>query len=263
MAFVNSVGSSRRWVVVGAGLSVFAVFVAFAVSATRWESAEAATNCSTGSGGLTSDETQALQLINTFRAQNGVAPLLVSPTLNTAAAWKSEDMAGTGILDHTDSAGRSPYQRAVQCGYPGGAAENAAMGYPTASAVVQAWINSDGHRRNLLGPYSVMGIGRSGNWWTLNLGFTVDQGSFPVGSAPPPAGGGIATPTPRPTQPPSSGGGAAPQPPPTDVVDEAPPSSAGNGIVPKTVLPAEHHPAWSLPANVPVKRAMMQMVASE
>ena len=263
MALTDRFSHSRRLVAAMAGVAVLAATLAFGMSATQWRTAEAATNCTTGSAGLTSDETQALQLINAFRVQNGLQPLLVSPTLNTMAAWMSEDMSQTGILSHVDSAGRSPYQRAVQCGYPGGAAENAAMGYPSASAVVQGWIGSDGHRRNLLGSYAAMGIGRTGNWWTLNLGFTADPGSFPVGSAPP--SGGTTTPTPLPTQPPAGGGTSTPPPGPTEV-----PGSGGtvtpapqNGFPHRTVLPAEQHPSWALPANVPVRRAMIQMVASE
>ncbi len=262
MASLTRVLPTRRVALFGVGLALAAALFGVVASAARFETADAATNCSTGSAALAGDETQALQLVNAFRAQNGLGPLLVSPTLNTMAAWMSEDMSRTGVLSHVDSLGRSPYQRAVQCGYPGGAAENAAMGYPSASAVVQGWIGSDGHRRNLLGPYAVMGIGRTGNWWTLNLGFTADQGSFPVGSAQPPPGGAnpTSTPTPRATQPPNSGGGNPP-PPPTSEADAPAIADQPAGI--RTVLPAKDHPQWSLPANVPVRRAMVQMVASE
>jgi hypothetical protein len=210
----------------------------------------------------------ALQAINAFRVQNGRAPLQVSPTLNTAAAWKSADSSNQPPLSHTDSLGRAPYTRAVDCGYPGGAAENIAWGYPTGSAVVQAWIGSQGHRNNLLGSYAVMGIGRTGNSWTLNLGLTVDSGSFPVsGGAPPPQGTTPPASTPVPATPaPGQGGGNQPpmgQQEPVEEQIEEPVSQPSNGIVPRTVLPAPDRPQWSLPANVPVKRATIQMVAFE
>ena len=243
-----------------------AALLAVGVTATRWQSAEALTNCSTDTAGLDGEELAALQLINDFRAQNGQPAMLVAPSLNQMAAWKSADSSNQigPNFSHTDSLDRTPYTRAGDCGYPGGAAENIAAGYASAQTVVQAWINSDGHRRNLLGSYAVMGIGRTGSSWVLNLGFAVEPGSYPVpgsaGAAPPVTSQPNSTPAPR-----QGGGTNPPAQTPTQEAPQAEPaaSQASNGLVPRTVLPGGNYPAWKLPANVPVKRAMMQMVAAE
>jgi len=251
----------------GAGLAI-AALLAVGVTATHWEPASAATNCSTDTAAIDAEELAALQAINAFRAQNGRPALLVAPTLNTMAAWKSADSSNQPPLNHTDSLGRAPYTRAIDCGYPGGAAENIAWGYPTGTTVVQGWIQSTGHRNNLLGSYAVMGIGRNGNSWVLNLGFTVEAGSYPVsgGGAPPPpqATTAPATATPPPgSAPPAQGWTPPPTGEPGELTQGGQATPPPNGLIPRTVLPGGNVPAWKLPANVPVKRAMLQMVAFE
>jgi uncharacterized protein YkwD len=183
--------------IVPAGLLLMALALSAAAS---WISlapraARAVTDCETASNGLDSQELEMLSLVNAARAQAGAAPLAVSPNLNRAAAWKSEDPSATGSngvpFDHTDSLGRSPFERAVDCGYPTGAAENIAYGYPSAQATLTAWMGSPGHRANILNAsYVAIGVGRSGSAWTLNFGFVDDSGS------PPPQPAATNTPTP-------------------------------------------------------------------
>ncbi|GIW13748.1 MAG: hypothetical protein KatS3mg062_1187 [Tepidiforma sp.] len=155
-----------------------------AVAAAGWASgggsttAHALTNCSTSTQALDAQEQELLRLINEFRAANGVPPLKASPNLSRAAAWMSEDMAAKGYFDHTDSLGRSAFQRVRDCGYASsGAGENLAI----ASSAQQAFtlfLNSPyGHRENMLRTmWVVAGIGRAGPYWTVDFGNVDDSG---------------------------------------------------------------------------------------
>ena len=70
-------------------------------------------------------------------------------------------MVRNHYFDHTSQDGRSPFDRMKAAGFTGGAmAENIAVGYGTAAEVVEGWMNSDGHRRNILNcDYTMIGIG--------------------------------------------------------------------------------------------------------
>lgn len=194
---------------IAAGILVFALATA-GLPLPRAFPASALVNCDTSAEGLTSSELEMFSLINAEREKAGVPPLKLSQALNRAAAWKSADSSASGQgLSHQDSLGRMPSARARDCGYPGGAAENIAYGFPSAAATLAAWMGSPGHRANILHTgYAVIGIGQQGPAWTTNFGFTDDSGS----TAPPPATATAtatatqvpptATPTATPTQPP-------------------------------------------------------------
>jgi len=249
----------RRLVLAGVGSLGIATVLAFGVNATSWQTATALTNCSTSTDGLDGDETSVAMQVNQQRANNGLPPLLMSPNLNRSAAWKSADPSNTqmGSFSHTDSLGRGPYQRAIDCGYPTGAGENIALGY-SASSVVTGWMNSPGHRANILNPsYRVMGVGHTGSSWVNDFGAVLDAGAFSVGSpAPPPPPPPVPTSTPIPGG--SHPGTALPAPSqPASGGDPGPPSGV------KTVLPGGDKPQWMLPSNVPFKRATMLMVSAE
>lgn len=172
-----------------------------ALVATLPSNAQALTNCTGGSMALDGEETAFLGLINNYRAQNGLGPLTISTNLNRSSAWLSQDMGAKAYFSHTDSLGRSPSQRATDCGYPGGAGENIAAGtnWDSAAEAFDAWRNSAGHNANMLnGSYKVIGIAREQvagspyNWyWTTDFGLVVD------GSG---GGGGGTTPTATPTR---------------------------------------------------------------
>src|SRR5690606_22774689 len=101
--------------------------------------------------------------INNYRAQNGRGALTVSTNLNRAAHWMGNDLGVNRYFSHTDSLGRSPSQRAMDCDYPSGAGENLAAGtnWSTAQAAFDAWRNSSGHNANMLnGNYRQIGIAR-------------------------------------------------------------------------------------------------------
>jgi uncharacterized protein YkwD len=131
---------------------------------------------------------QVVALVNAHRAQLGLAPLAVSPTLTAAAEWKARDMAAYGYLDHDDPApdARSAAERVIACGYPATEwGENIGMGYATAQAVVGGWLASPEHRANIERPeYRATGVGVAGDplYWAQSFGAVADAGS--VAAAP-------------------------------------------------------------------------------
>lgn len=100
------------------------------------------------------DEAQTVYLGNLARRQNGVPPLRWNLQLTEAARWFSWDSTENrpaGFCDHQDSQGKWPSDRVVAYGYLGsGGAENAFCGYVTPDAAIAGWMNSPGHRANLL-----------------------------------------------------------------------------------------------------------------
>lgn len=104
---------------------------------------------------------EVLRLTNQYRQQNGLASLSYDDQLAMAARSHSKNMALQDFFDHTDRDGLSPFQRISATGYRWSiAGENIAAGYSSAAAVVQGWINSPGHRANILNPnYTEIGLG--------------------------------------------------------------------------------------------------------
>lgn len=111
------------------------------------------------------DETaaQMLALVNACRAENGLAPLVLSDRLSAAASAKADDMATNGYFSHTSPTYGTPSQMlkdfGISYGYMG---ENIAKGYTDAASTVSAWMNSAGHRANILGTeFTSLGVGYS------------------------------------------------------------------------------------------------------
>lgn len=105
-------------------------------------------------------EAEVLSIVNDRRAENGCGALERDSRLDTAARLHAEDMAVNDYFDHTSQDGRTPTDRAHDQGYEGGVGENIAYGYPDAEAVMEGWMNSEGHRANILNcDYDVIGIG--------------------------------------------------------------------------------------------------------
>ena len=103
-----------------------------------------------------------------------------SDPLAMAAYLHSEDMAWNGFFSHTGSDGSSAGVRITRQGYPWTAyGENIAVGYTTVSSVIQGWLGSEGHCRNLMSPaFTEIGAGYavgpfggspSARYWTLDL----------------------------------------------------------------------------------------------
>lgn len=103
-----------------------------------------------------------LELVNQERSKQNLKSLTLSQELDLAADRYSERMIAGDFFSHTDPTnGSNPGQRISQAGYNGTTwGENIAAGYTTAEAVFQGWMNSSGHRANILNPnFTHMGLG--------------------------------------------------------------------------------------------------------
>lgn len=102
-----------------------------------------------------------LALINAERARAGCGPVSMNPQLVTASQGHSNDMATNNFFDHVGSSGGSVAQRASAAGYGWSrVGENIAAGQSTPESVVEGWLNSAGHRENILNcAYVHTGIG--------------------------------------------------------------------------------------------------------
>lgn len=115
------------------------------------------TQCFTGSAqalsaaDISAMEYAVLELVNQERAAYGLAPLSWNDELAAVARAHSYDMANRNFFDHTNPDGKSPFDRIRGAGITYSiAAENIAAGQSTPEAAVAAWMNSEGHRANIL-----------------------------------------------------------------------------------------------------------------
>ncbi|MGK7909965.1 MAG: CAP domain-containing protein [Synechococcus sp.] len=125
---------------------------------------------------LTTDrfDLEVLRLVNIERAKLGRSALTLSQKLDAAADLHSEDMATNGYFSHTGQDNSNVGTRIFRAGYTRYRTwgENIAVGYRSAASVVQGWMNSEGHRRNILnGSFTHMGLGTVANdfgrlYWT-------------------------------------------------------------------------------------------------
>lgn len=105
-------------------------------------------------------ETAVNRLVDVERGRAGCAPLKTSEQLITAARAHSAWMAQTGKFSHLGSGGSTFVTRVEATGYRQPSGENIAWGYRSASAVVDGWMNSPGHRANILNCRSkAVGVG--------------------------------------------------------------------------------------------------------
>ena len=115
-------------------------------------------------------EQEVLELTNVERTKAGLAPLTLDTELSKVARIKSQDMKDQNYFSHTSPTYGSPFDMMKTFGISyTSAAENIAQGQTTPEAVVQAWMNSQGHRENILNAnYTHIGIGHvsDGNYWT-------------------------------------------------------------------------------------------------
>lgn len=132
----------------------------------------------TAIGGVTELEDQVATLVNQVRAKAGCAAVHTDERLRTAARGHSADMAAQGYFSHTGKDGSTFVDREARAGYPRAAAggENIAMGYPTPANVMTAWMNSSGHRANILTcDFKALGVGlaydsNGAAYWTQDFG---------------------------------------------------------------------------------------------
>lgn len=115
-------------------------------------------------------EEQVAALVNKERAANGLSALTLNAKLSDIARAKSQDMHDKKYFSHTSPTYGSPFDMLRSFGISYRAAgENIAMGYATAQTVMTAWMNSPGHRANILNAsYTQIGVGyvADGNYWT-------------------------------------------------------------------------------------------------
>jgi len=121
-------------------------------------------------------EAEVLKLVNEERAKVGCSAVAANSSLTDLAQAFSEDMDSRDFFDHTDPSGRSPWDRAAKAGLTNLGGENIARGQATAAAVMEAWMNSPGHRANILNcDFKTLGVGvhfgSGGPWWTQDFGY--------------------------------------------------------------------------------------------
>lgn len=115
-------------------------------------------------------EQQVIDLINEIRIKNGLSPLTENTALSRCAKAKSQDMHDKRYFSHQSPTYGSPFDMMKQFGITyRTAGENIAMGQSTPQAVVNAWMNSKGHRANILNAsFTQIGMGyvADGHYWT-------------------------------------------------------------------------------------------------
>ncbi|WP_250278662.1 CAP domain-containing protein [[Clostridium] colinum] len=113
-------------------------------------------------------EQEVVRLVNIERQKAGLAPLKMDTQLSKVARLKSEDMKKKGYFSHTSPTYGSPFDMLKQFNITyKTAGENIAKGQRTAQQVVDAWMNSEGHRRNILSKsFTHIGVGNTSNYWT-------------------------------------------------------------------------------------------------
>ena len=109
-------------------------------------------------------------LVNQNRTAQGLSSLTLDSSLCTVAQTKAEDMIANGYFSHISPIYGSPFDMLDASGIPFfAAAENIAWGQRTAQAVMDSWMNSQGHRENILsGDFTKIGVGyaRGGQYGT-------------------------------------------------------------------------------------------------
>ncbi|WP_406333111.1 CAP domain-containing protein [Streptomyces sp. NBC_00203] len=124
----------------------------------------------------TAAEAEVLKLVNEERAKVGCSAVSANSALSDLAQAFSEDMDARDFFDHTDPSGLSPWDRAAKAGITSLGGENIARGQATAAAVMEAWMNSPGHKANILNcDFKTLGVGAhfgsGGPWWTQDFGY--------------------------------------------------------------------------------------------
>ena len=115
-------------------------------------------------------EKEVARLVNEIRRENGLRELTYNWELGRVARYKSQDMKDNKYFSHTSPVYGTPFQmmKAFGISYRS-AGENIARGQKTPQAVVNAWMNSSGHRANILNAsFTEIGVGyvADGNYWT-------------------------------------------------------------------------------------------------
>ncbi|MEU6352113.1 CAP domain-containing protein [Streptomyces sp. NPDC047072] len=121
-------------------------------------------------------EAEVLRLVNVERAKVGCSPVAANSALTELATAFSKAMADEDFFDHTDPSGATPWDRAAKAGITSLGGENIARGQADAAAVMEAWMESPGHKANILNcDFQTLGVGvqfgAGGPWWTQDFGY--------------------------------------------------------------------------------------------
>ena len=117
---------------------------------------------------------QIVSLVNNERADGGCDPVAEEPHLDTAAQKHSDDMSARDYFSHDTPEGVHFDERIRDAGYREPGAENIAKGATSAAQVMEMWMNSSGHRANILNcSLTKLGVGvtKSGWYWTQDFGY--------------------------------------------------------------------------------------------
>ncbi|CAM5273451.1 sigma-70 family RNA polymerase sigma factor [Streptomyces griseomycini] len=137
----------------------------------RPEAARPSTPAAPAAGGPAA---QVLSITNSERSKAGCGPVTLDDRLARAAQLHSEDMSANDYFSHTGKNGSSFADRAKDQGHPSPGAENIARGQNSAASVMQAWMDSPGHRANILNcSLRTLGVGVvTSDWtWTQVFGY--------------------------------------------------------------------------------------------
>ncbi len=120
-----------------------------------------------------SQESEVARLVNVERAKSGLPALKLNWQLSRVARYKSADMADKGYFAHNSPTYGTPFQMMENFGLRFSAAgENIAYGQRTPAEVMRDWMNSPGHRNNIMSPsFTEIGVGLAKNkngvcYWT-------------------------------------------------------------------------------------------------
>lgn len=124
---------------------------------------------------------QLVTLVNKYRAEGctcgndrmaAAPPITWNETLGKTAFLHSKDMNDNNYFSHTAKDGSSAGDRITKQGYAWSTyGENIAKGYANEKAVIEGWIQSEGHCRNIMNPnFKEMGVGKEGEYWTQVFG---------------------------------------------------------------------------------------------
>jgi len=137
---------------------IWLVFITTAVFPAAASSEDWAYGCFTGGDVQTRNDI--FFLVNRERLREELSPLACDFRLSEIAQAHAMDMARRGYFSHISPEGKSPFDRLRDAGVTYRlAAENIAWRYRDARSVVKGWMNSAGHRRNILGDFTKAGVG--------------------------------------------------------------------------------------------------------
>ncbi|WP_077736908.1 CAP domain-containing protein [Bacillus sonorensis] len=139
-------------------------------AASKEQTTEKKENSTQASSSVSAYEKEVVELTNAERKKQGLKPLTLDENLSKVARTKSQDMKDNNYFDHNSPTYGSPFDMMKKFGITyRTAGENIAKGQRTPQEVVKAWMNSEGHRKNIMNPnFTHIGVGyvKDGNYWT-------------------------------------------------------------------------------------------------